>query len=128
MELAPVSLRRKPPAPLQPGQLVCLVPTGATPAVREEVRIRATYTMRDRLMAHHAFNEQLATAIAALCIDSLRPLTDDELVDVKRAANEAARQQRDVAIRAELRTGNADEVARRHGISRRRVYEIANRR
>lgn len=36
--------------------------------------------------------------------------------------------ERDAAIRAELRPGNAAEVATRHGLSIRAVYKIANRR
>lgn len=39
-----------------------------------------------------------------------------------------SRRERDASIRAELRTGNAAELAARHGISVSAVYKIAGRR
>jgi hypothetical protein len=97
-------------------------------AIQAERELLAIFEVRDALMKRHAYPEELATEIATLCIRTLSTLSDDELVQVARAARRAKRAIRDQAIRAELRTGNADDVARRHHLHRGTVYKIAGRR
>ena len=99
-----------------------------TPAQVEDDRLLLVYEMRDRRMLHHAFGEQLATEIAEVCIETLAQVDDDELLSAKRVAIRRNKRRRDEMICAELRTGTADDVGRRHGLSARRVYEIAARR
>lgn len=99
-----------------------------TTAADEELRILAVYAMRDTLMRRHAYSEAVATETAMLLLETLAKLSDAELVEVKRRVNRLKRQRRDAAIRAELRPGNADDVGKRHGLSRTQVYEIAGRR
>lgn len=80
--------------------------------------------MRDTLMQRHAYSELLATEIAMLLLETLTRLTDNELIEVKRRVNRLQRSQRDAAIRAAACTGNSEELARRWGLSDRRVRQI----
>lgn len=93
-------------------------------AAAEEQMLLLAYRMRDRLMNDHAYTEALATEIAMLCIDTLRDEHGGERLYVAAPSKHS----RNAAVRAELRTGNAEDVAKRHGISVRRVYEIAGSR
>lgn len=102
--------------------------TDSRNALQAERELLAIYEVRDALMQRHAYGEDLATEVATLCIRTLAGLSDDELVHVARCARRAKRALRDEAIRAELRTGNSDDVGRRHGITGRRVLQIANER
>lgn len=98
-------------------------PRQAAGAAAEEQMLLLAYRMRDRLMQDHAYSETLATEIAMLCMDTLR----DEYGGDKLYVAAPSKQSRDAAIRSELRTGTAAEVARRWGISERRVYQIAGK-
>lgn len=98
-------------------------PLSSTGAAAEEQMLLLAYSMRDRLMQAHAYPEALATEIAMLCVDTLR----DEYGGDKLYVAAPSKQSRDAAIRAEARTGNAAQVARRWGISERRVYQIWGR-
>ena len=99
-----------------------------TSAIQTELQVLAVYEARDVLMRRYAFGEAQATEIAELLIGTLAALSDEELIQVKRTVTRMKRRQRDARIRAALRTGNADEVARQENLSRSRVYEIANER
>jgi hypothetical protein len=99
-----------------------------TTAADEELRLLAVYAMRDTLMKRYGYTELLATETAMLLLETLSKLSDEELIEVKRRVNRLKRTARDNAIRAELRTGNAAEVGRKHGLSERRVYKIAAQR
>lgn len=94
-------------------------------ALQAERELLAIYEIRDALMQRHAYSEDLATEVATLCIRTLASLSDEELVHVARCARRAKRALRDAAIRAELRTGNSADVGRKHGLSGRRVLQIA---
>lgn len=96
-----------------------------TPAQLEEDRLQLVYDVRDALMQRHAYPEQLATDLAELFVATMAQLEDGELLATKRAIRRRARRERDLKIRAELRPGNASEVAARHGVSVTRAYEIA---
>lgn len=97
-------------------------------AAEEEQNMLLFVELCDSLRRRHAYTERQATEVARLCIDTLATVGDDELLAAKRISLRMARQRRDAAIRAELRTGNAEEVARRHGITARQVYRIAGSR
>jgi Mor family transcriptional regulator len=93
-------------------------------AAAEEQMLLLVYRMRDRLMQQHEYSEQLATEVATLCVETVR----DEYGGERLYVPAMSKLSRDAAIREELRTGNAGEVARRWNISERRVYQIARRR
>lgn len=97
-------------------------------AADEELRLLNIYAMRDVLMRQHAYTEVMATEVAMLVLGTLVRLSDQELIEVKRSVARLQRAKRDSEIRAELRTGNADEVGQRHGVGKRRVYQIAGSR
>lgn len=75
-------------------------------------------------MTQHAYSEALATEIAMLCVETVRNEHGGERLYVPALSKLS----RDAAIRSELRTGNAAEVAARWNLSERRVYQIARRR
>jgi hypothetical protein len=94
-------------------------------AVEEEQTMLLFFELCDALRLRHGYTEPQATEVARLCIDTMAAVGDDELLAAKRLANRMARQRRDAAIRAELRTGNAAELGRRYGLTARQVYRIA---
>lgn len=93
-------------------------------AAAEEQMLLLIYSMRDRLMEQHDYPEQLATEVATLCVETVRAEYGGERLYVPAMSKLT----RDAAIREELRTGNAAEVARRWNLSESRVYQIARRR
>lgn len=95
-----------------------------TPAQLEDERLQLVYDMRDALVERHQFEEALATEVAELCVQTLASVEDGELLATKRAVRRQLRRQRDRLIRAEARTGNAEDVAKRWNLSVTRVYEI----
>lgn len=97
-------------------------------AVEIEHRLATVYQMRDSLMREHGYDERQATEVATLCVETLAALSDDELIDVKRAVNLMKRLRRDARIKEDLRTGNAAQVAQREGLSVASVYRIAGQR
>lgn len=96
-----------------------------SPAQMEDDRLQLTYFIRDVLMSEHAFDEQTATGAGEAIAAALAELEGNELSAAISAFRQRARQRRDEAIRAELRTGNAEAIARQYQLSVRRVYEIA---
>jgi hypothetical protein len=107
------------------------VPSHAPPtlsALDEELRLLCVYRMRDALMQRHAYTEALATEVAVLLLETLAGLSPDELLEAQRRVRGLQRARRDAAIRAAMRPGNADQLAKQFGISRRAVYKIAARR
>lgn len=103
------------------------VTTERSPAQVEEDRLQLTYYLRDELMRRHQFGEVEATSAAEACAAAMARLEGNELAAALSAFRQQERRRRDEQIRAELRTGNAEEVGRRHGLSVRRVYEIAGK-
>ena len=99
-----------------------------TAAQVEDDRLQLTYYVRDALMRKHDLTEADATVWAQTCATAMAQLKGNELAEALAAFRQQERRQRDAAIRAELRTGNADQVAERHDLSVRRVYEIAGAR
>lgn len=100
-------------------------PVPKSPARVEEERLELTYFVRDALMRRHAFDEQVATETADACVRAIAALEGNELASALSAFRQQLRRERDKRIRANLRTGNADEIARQEHLSVRRVYEIA---
>lgn len=107
---------------------VALVLPAGTPAQMADAMQRTVYAMRDRLMRHFAYDERLATELATLAVDTLQSLSYAELVATRAAVERAKRKRRDDEIRRDIRTGNAAELARRHGLTERQVYNIARAR
>lgn len=108
---------------------VTLLLPGDTPALKADAMQRTIYAMRDRLMqADIAMDERTATEVAAAAVDALRTVSEGEVVHALAALRHAARMRRDEAIRREIRTGNAGELAQRYGITPKQVYRIAKRR
>jgi hypothetical protein len=81
--------------------------------------------MREVLTRVHG----LPAADAAACIAAFGAVAaavePEEVVDVVRALRRTKRQARDARIKAQLRTGNAAQLAKAEGLSVSRVYEIA---
>lgn len=94
------------------------------PASAEETVALLTATVRDALMHRHAFQEQLATEWASAIVDALRQSHGGQDIYLKAPGKE----QRDEAIRREIRPGNAEHLARKHNVSVASVYRIAGRR
>ncbi len=99
-----------------------------SPAQVEDDRLQLAYYMRDELMQQHDLSEADATACAQTCAEALARLKGNELAEGLSAFRQQARRRRDAAIRAELRTGNAAELARRYDLSVTQIYDIAARR
>lgn len=98
--------------------------TSRKPSAAEETVTLLMHTVRNALMERHGLNEKDATDWADGIVCALRRDHGGDDVYLKALDTDA----RDAAIRAELRTGNAAEVAARYGITARRVYQIANQR
>jgi len=92
-----------------------------TGAQAEETALLLVYTLRDALMHRYDFGERQATEWADTLVNALREKHGGEEVYIKAADCS----ERNAAIRAELRTGNAADVAKRHGLSIQSVYRIA---
>lgn len=99
-----------------------------SPAQVEDDRLQLTYFFRDALMRRRGFAEQQATEAAEACVTALATLDGNEIAAALSKFRREARRQRDTRIRAELRTGNAADLARREGLSVSQIYEIAARR
>ncbi len=104
------------------------VTTERSPAQVEEDRLQLTYYLRDELMRQRGYAEQEATAVGEACALALARLEGNELAAALSAFRQQERRRRDQAIRAELRTGNASEVARKYGITMQHVYRLAAQR
>ena len=102
--------------------------TATSCAAEEEQNMLLFLELCESLRRRHGYTERQATEVARLCSDTLATVGDDELLAAKRISLRMARQRRDQAIRAELRTGNAADVGRRYGITERQVYRIAGAR
>ena len=105
-----------------------LIGLGMTPAQVEEQKLLLLYEMRDRLMRDTGLTELQASASVNVFSQMVAAVEHEELVAMVRCLRRLEKRRRDQRIRAELRTGNADEVAQRHGVSVRRLYEIAGAR
>jgi nucleoid DNA-binding protein len=104
-----------------------LINAARTPAQLEEEKLLLLYEMRDRLMHDHGLTELQATASVNAFSDVAAAVEPEELVTLVRYLRRLERRRRDARIRAQLRTGNAQEVARAERLSVSRVYEIAGR-
>lgn len=98
-----------------------------SPAQIEEEKLLLLYEMRDRLMLEHGLTELQATASVNAFSEVAAAVEPEELVTLVRYLRRIEKRRRDARIRAQLRTGNAQEVARAERLSVSRVYEIAGR-
>ncbi len=115
----------KPPVNLAAAQ-PCIA--GLTPAQLEDQKLLLLYEMCDRLMRDHGLSEVQATASVVAFSEVAAAVEPDEVAAMVRYLRRIERRRRDERIRSELRTGNAEEVARKHGVSVSRAYEIAGAR